>query len=110
IGGAAEESFTVLFEQFAGGIKMGVMPNAGEDIQYLATKGLCVKHAIGGQQWQVVLRSQLTERFHSRFFAAKLVALDFNEEMLRAENAQEFFQDRSRAGVPPAATGVSPAF
>ena len=74
------------------------MPDARKHIQDLPPVRLRVTDAIGRQQWQVIVRGQLAECFYRGFFAAKPVALDFHEEMLRAENTEEFF-DESGGGL-----------
>src|ERR1043166_1509545 len=93
---ALEESLAVLREQFAGGIQVGMMTNAGEDIQHLTANRSGVKHAIGGQQGQTIMPCEFTQMAQGRFFAPKLMALDFHEKTLRTENAEQFFQDLLR--------------
>ena len=84
---------TVLRQQVASGIQMGVMADAGEDIQHLASDWFCVEHAIGGQQRQLVLSGKFGQSFDRRVLVAKMMTLYLDKEMLRAKNAQELFKD-----------------
>ena len=85
-GGVFEVTFAVLGEEFARGIEMGVMADAGEDIEDLAAKGFGVKDAVGGEQREMELLGEFGAGAEITVFAAKMMALNFDEDIGGAEN------------------------
>jgi hypothetical protein len=79
---------------------MGVLANAGEDIEHLASAGRGVKRAIGGQQGKLKLAGELNEDIVRLLLAAPMMALDFDEKIFAPENIEQRFENfrRSTAG------------
>ena len=88
-GGIFEMTFAICSEQFADGIEMGVVANAGEDIEHLPTAWFGVKDAVGGEQGQVELFGKFGTDAEPAIFAAKMVALNFDEDIGVAKSVDE---------------------
>jgi len=79
----------VLGEEFAGGIKMGVFANTGEDVENLAAIGAGVLNAVGGDYWQAMLLREIAETLVHALFAAKEMPLDFDLNIFAAERVDQ---------------------
>ena len=86
-GGVFEMTFAVLGEEFAGGVQVSVMADAGKDIEHLTSARFGVKDAVGGEEWEMELLRQVGAGAQPTIFAAKEMALNFDEDILWAENA-----------------------
>ncbi len=72
-------------EQPSGFVDGGLVADAGENVQRFARFGRGVANAIGGDQRQAVMPREIDERLVEGFFGAIIVALEFDEDILRAE-------------------------
>src|SRR6266446_679533 len=75
--------------QLAGNIKMGVLANAGENIENLASVGLRVLHAIGGQDRQSIMSGKINKLPVHSFFAAQKMTLNLNVNIFATERVDE---------------------
>ena len=78
-------AFGILREQFAGGIKMRVFANTGENIQDFASVRLGVLHTVCSDERQSMRARQIDQFSINAFFAANEMALKFNENVFAAE-------------------------
>ena len=72
-------------EQTAGFLNGGLVADAGEHVERFARFGRGMAHAVGGDQRQTVVPREIDERLVERFFSAIVVALEFDEDVFRAE-------------------------
>src|SRR3954470_659672 len=79
----------VLSEQFAGGIKMRVFADAGENVEDLATVSTRVLNAVRRDDWQTMLLRKIAELLVQVIFAAHEVALDFDVNVFAAEGIDQ---------------------
>ena len=102
----------ILGEQFAGGIKMRVFANAGENIQHLASVRLRVFHAVCGDERQLMRTRKLDQFAVNPFLAANEMPLKFDKNIFAAEDVDEEFGAMFRvlgsAGCQPVASGSLP--
>ena len=75
----------VLREQFPGSIEMGVLANAGENIQHFAAVQLRVLHAVGRDQAASDVPRKIDQFAIDLFLAANEMPLDFNENIFAPE-------------------------
>ncbi len=54
-GGVFEMTLAILGQQFAGGVEMSVMADAGEEIEYLTARWFGIKDAVGSKERQMKL-------------------------------------------------------
>ena len=78
-------AFGILREQFAGGIKMRVFANTGENIQNFASVRLGVLHTVCSDERQSMRARQIDQFSINAFFAANEMALKFNKNVFAAE-------------------------
>ena len=76
-------------EQAAGFMDGGLVADAGEHVQRFAGIGRGVAHAVGGDERQAMMPREIDEGLIERFFGAIVMALEFNENVLRAEQIEE---------------------
>jgi hypothetical protein len=86
---AFEMTFRVLSEEFAGGIEMGVLADAGENIEHLPATGAGVLDPVGGDNRQAKLFRKIAKLLVDPLFAAQKVALDFNVDVFLAERVDD---------------------
>ncbi len=67
----------------------GLVADAGEHVERFAGFGRGVAHAVGGHERQTMLPREIDERLIQSFFSAIEVALEFDEDVLRAEQIEE---------------------
>src|SRR5438105_14539294 len=79
----------VLCQQFAGGIEMRVLADAGENIDDLTAIGLCVLHPICRQDRQSIMSRQIDKFGVQAFFAPQKMSLDFNEDVFPTKNIDQ---------------------
>ena len=72
-------------EQFAGNIKMGVLANAGENIENFAPIRLGVLHAICSQDRQSIMSGKVDKLLIDSFFATQKMALNLNVNIFATE-------------------------
>ena len=105
-------SFRVAAQQFARGIEMGVLADAGEDVERLPAVGTRVLHAIRGDDRQAILFRQIAELLIDPIFAAQEVALDFDDNIVATEDVDKklraFRGTLGSAGCQPAPSGSLP--
>jgi hypothetical protein len=70
-------AFGVLCQQLTGGVEMGVLANAGKDIEDLAPGGRGVLHSIGGEEREPVMTRQIQAWLVGAIFSAKTMPLNF---------------------------------
>src|SRR5947209_1620683 len=85
-------AFAVAREEFACGGERGVMVHAGEDVEYLAFVCVGVADAIRGEQRQLVCSGECGGGLIALFFFTEEMALQFNEDMVYAEDVHETFE------------------
>ena len=78
-------AFGILREQFAGGIKMRVFTNTGENIQDFAPVRPGVLHTVCSDERQSMRVRQIDQFSINAFFATNEMALNFNENVFPAE-------------------------
>ena len=66
---------------------MGMMTHAGKDIEDLAPGRLGIQDAVGGEERESGVFGQIDQLAQPLFFAANMVALNFDEEVGVAEGA-----------------------
>ena len=76
-------------EQAAGFVNGGLVADAGEDVERFAGFGRGVADAVGGDERQAVMAREIDERLVERFFGAIVVALEFDEDVLCAEQFEK---------------------
>ena len=76
-------------EQPAGFMNGGLVADAGENVERFAGFGRGVAHAVGGEERQAVMAGEIDESLVERFFGAIVVALEFDEDVLCAEQFEE---------------------
>ena len=75
----------ILREQFAGGIKMHVFANTGENIQDFAPVGLGILHTVCSDERQSMRVRQIDQLSINAFFAANEMALKFDKNVFPAK-------------------------
>jgi hypothetical protein len=93
---ALEATRAVAAEQTAGGVEMGVVAHAGEDVQYLAFRGAGVEDAVGGQERDFQFPRQAGGGFEDAVFPAPEMALHLDEDAVCAEDAAQPAQEIAR--------------
>ena len=86
---ALQMTLAVSREQFAGNIKMGVLANAGENIENFAPVRLRVLHAIGGQDRQSIISGKINKLPVHSFFAPQKMTLNLNVNIFATERVDE---------------------
>ena len=95
----------------AGGVERRVPAQAGENIGDGAMGGDGVVDAAGGEEGETVRGGEVDEELNFAFFSADAVALEFDVETVRAEDAAEFFEgDGCRVGTGGAPRVADGAF
>ena len=84
-----EMALIIRAEEPAGGVEMGVLAGAGEDVQHGALLALRVEHAIRRKQRDAPRAGQLHELRDGQFFATPQMALQLHIDISRAENREE---------------------
>ena len=107
-------AFGVLGEEFAGGIEMSVLADAGENVEDLTATRARVLDAVRGDNRQAMLFRQVAELLIDAIFAAEEVPLDFDVNVFAAEDVDKrlraFRGTLGRARVSSRRRGsVSPA-
>src|SRR5438874_8683129 len=99
----------ILGEESAGEIEMSVLANAGENIEHLASVGLGVLHAIGGDDRQTKFRGEIEQRAIHAFLPAQKMPLNFDVNIFAAECVDQSLRARfaapGTARVPRAGFG-----
>ena len=90
-------AFAVAGEQAPGIGEHAVMAQAGEDIEDFALRGQRVANAIGGEQWKMQTAREFDGNLVAAFFFDGEVALQFDVNIVAAENCAKLFQTFSRA-------------
>jgi len=75
----------VLREEFASRIEMGVLADAGENVEDLPAVWACVLDAVRGDDPQAKLFRQIAELLVQAVFATEEMPLDFNVNVFAAE-------------------------
>src|SRR5205809_2939403 len=75
----------VLSQEFAGGIEMGVFPDAGEDVEDLASIWACILDTIGRNDGQGKLSRQIAQSLIDAIFASQEMALDLDVHVFAAK-------------------------
>ena len=86
-------------EQFTGGIEVGVLANAGEDIENLTSVRRCVARAVGCEQGKAMRSGEGEESVYDVIFATNVVTLQFDEQVARAEDRFELLEARFGLGI-----------
>jgi hypothetical protein len=96
--GRLEMPLRVEVQEIAGEIEMGVMPEAGENIGNLADVRRDEERSVSGDDRQTMMLCERAELADGAFFSAMAMALQFNENVIRTEDADQLFDDRARGG------------
>ncbi len=79
----------VLSKEFARGIEMSVLADAGENVEDLSAIRARVLDAVRGNQRQAMLFREIAKPLVHAFFAAEEVALDFDVNVVAAEGVDQ---------------------
>src|SRR5436189_2844689 len=71
---------------------MGMIADAGEDIEDLAAIGTRVTNAVGCEQWQVCLIGESNEETVEAIFTASMMPLQFNIDLIVPERLDKTVQ------------------
>src|SRR3982074_2223298 len=105
-------SFRVFAQEFAGGIEMRVLADAGENVEDLPGVRARVLDAIGRDDRQAKLLRQIAEPLIDPIFAAQEMALDFDDDVITTEDVDQRLRairgTLGSAGCQPAPSGSLP--
>ena len=76
-------TFSVETQQQTCGVEMGVVSNAGKNVENIAAPRRCILNAIGGDQRQTFGLRQLNQTIGNQLFIGNAVALEFDKDLLR---------------------------
>ena len=79
----------VLGEQFSGEIEVGVLANAGENIQHLTSVWFGILHPVGRDQGQAKFRSEINQHAINPIFASQKMPLNFDIDILATERINQ---------------------
>jgi hypothetical protein len=81
--------FGIFGQQSASSIEMGVLANAGENIQHLASVRLRILHAIRGEKRQSICARKMNEFAINAFLTANEMSLNFDENIFAAKRVDQ---------------------
>ena len=91
---------------------MGVLANAGENIQHLPSGRFGILHSIGRDQGQSKFRGEINQRPINPIFAPQKMPLNFDIHIFAAERIDQtlrtIFSVLGSAGCQPALSGSLP--
>src|SRR6266705_5697242 len=91
--------FGILRKQFASSIQMGVLADAGENVQHFPPVRLCVLHAVRGQNRQSIRARKFDKLPIDALLSTKQKPLNFNKNIFAPKSIdQQFSAVRARLG------------
>jgi hypothetical protein len=82
-------AFGVLGEEFAGGIEVGVLADAGENIEHLPPGRARVLNAVGRDNWKAKLFREIAELLVDPIFAANKMPLDLDVNIFATKRVDQ---------------------
>src|SRR5258708_28033832 len=76
----------------AGFMDFYFMPDAGEHVERFASLRMCMVHAVGGNERKLMRAGEIDEGLVASLFEAVIVPLQFDVEIVCAEDADELLK------------------